>query len=206
MTETTKLIFKYFPDLSKVKIEQFDALLNIYQGWNEKVNLISRKDMDHFYERHVLHSLSIARFIEFKEEDEVLDIGTGGGFPGIPLAILFPETRFTLVDSIGKKIKIVDAVVGTLELKNVKTINARVETLNQKFDFIVSRATAPMAELIKWSIPLLRKRSGSGLLALKGGDLSSELQSISQRLQVKEISTYFEEEFFETKKIVFLPS
>ena len=204
MKDTIQLIFKYFPNLSELQNQQFTILASCYENWNQKINVISRNDMDHFQERHVLHSLSIAKIVSFKNGDEVLDIGTGGGFPGIPLAILFPEVRFTLIDSIGKKIKVVDAVISEIGLSNVKSINARVESICQPFDFVVSRATAPLSDLVKWSSKLLRNKPQNGLIALKGGDLKEELKFVSKKVKVVDIASFFKESFFETKKIIFL--
>ena len=204
MKDSNQLIFKYFPDLSVIQQQQYDSLFSAYENWNQKINVISRKDMDHFHERHVLHSLAIAKMISFKKGDEVLDIGTGGGFPGIPLAILFPDAKFTLVDSIGKKIKVVEAIVNEIGIMNVKSINARVETITLPFDFVVSRATAPLSDLLKWSFHLLRNQPQNGLIALKGGDLSEELKPFGKKVKVVDIATFYEEPYFETKKIVFL--
>ena len=204
MKDSNQLIFKYFPDLSVIQQQQYDSLFSAYENWNQKINVISRKDMDHFHERHVLHSLAIAKMISFNKGDEVLDIGTGGGFPGIPLAILFPDAKFTLVDSIGKKIKVVEAIVNEIGIMNVKSINARVETITLPFDFVVSRATAPLTDLIKWSLHLLRNQPQNGLIALKGGDLSEELRPLGKKVKVVDIATIYEEPYFETKKIVFL--
>ena len=204
MKDSNQLIFKYFPDLSVIQQQQYDSLFSAYENWNQKINVISRKDMDHFHERHVLHSLAIAKMISFKKGDEVLDIGTGGGFPGIPLAILFPDAKFTLVDSIGKKIKVVEAIVNEIGIMNVKSINARVETITLPFDFVVSRATAPLTDLLKWSLHLLRNQPQNGLISLKGGDLSEELRPFGKKVKVVDIATFYEEPYFETKKIVFL--
>ena len=204
MKDSNQLIFKYFRGLSIIQQQQYDSLLSAYENWNQKINVISRKDIDHFHERHVLHSLAIAKMISFKKGDEVLDIGTGGGFPGIPLAILFPDAKFTLVDSIGKKIKVVEAIVNEIGIMNVKSINARVETITLPFDFVVSRATAPLSDLFKWSFPLLRNQPQNGVIALKGGDLSEELRPLGKKVKIVDIATFYEEPYFETKKIVFL--
>jgi 16S rRNA (guanine527-N7)-methyltransferase len=202
--DSASVICKYFPDLTSLQKKQIDSLGILYAEWNTKINVISRKDMDHFYERHVLHSLSIAKFLRFRAGEEVMDIGTGGGFPGIPLAILFPDTVFTLVDSIGKKIKIVEAVTSELGLTNVNALNARAESLKMKFDFVVSRATAPLEKLVQWSMQAIKKQEGNGLIALKGGDLEEELKGfkLAGRIPVCE---YFEEPYFQTKEIIFLP-
>ena len=202
------IIFKYFPNLSEIQKEQFLHLENLYQDWNKKINVVSRKDIDELYLRHVLHSLGIAKIISFKKGASILDVGTGGGFPGIPLAILFPDTHFTLVDAIGKKIKVVDEVVSGLGLKNVTTYHKRVEDLDEQFDFIVSRAVAAMPTFVRWVQGSIRKKSvhelKNGILYLKGGDLSEELKAY-KNVQVFEMSEFFDEEFFTTKKVVYLP-
>lgn len=202
------LIRNYFPNLSEEQYQQFAALESLYSEWNAQINVISRKDTEHFYERHVLHSLAIAKLCRFNPGAEVLDIGTGGGFPGIPLAILFPEAQFHLVDSIGKKIKVVEEVVQALGLKNVSAEQKRAEKLNRSFDFIVSRAVTQMPRFMAWTRNRIRKgkEAGSmanGILYLKGGDLSEELADFP-KAKVYPISKYFEEEFFETKKVVYL--
>ncbi len=202
------LIRNYFPNLSEEQYRQFAALESLYSEWNAQINVISRKDTEHFYERHVLHSLAIAKLCRFNPGAEVLDIGTGGGFPGIPLAILFPEAQFHLVDSIGKKIKVVEEVVQALGLKNVSAEQKRAEKLNRSFDFIVSRAVTQMPRFMAWTRNRIRKgkEAGSmanGILYLKGGDLREELADFP-KAKVYPISKYFEEEFFETKKIVYL--
>ncbi|MDN6281111.1 MAG: 16S rRNA (guanine(527)-N(7))-methyltransferase RsmG, partial [Psychroflexus sp.] len=180
----------------------------VYKDWNQKINVVSRKDIDEIYTRHVLHSLGIAKVQIFKPGAHILDVGTGGGFPGIPLAILYPETQFTLVDSIGKKIKVVDEVVQALDLKNVTTVNARVETIDQQVDFIVSRAVAAMPTFVHWVKGKIAKKSNhelkNGIIYLKGGDLTEEL-SPYETAEVFELSNFFEDDFFETKKIVYLP-
>lgn len=202
------LILKYFPDLSAEKLEQIELLGELYKDWNQKINVVSRKDIDELYLRHVLHSLSIAKFQKFKPNTSVLDVGTGGGFPGIPLAILFPEVQFTLVDSIGKKIKVVQEVVDGLQLKNVTPINSRVEAIVGQFDFIVSRAVAAMPTFVHWVKGKIKKESEherrNGILYLKGGDLTEELKDYKS-VQITNLSDYFEEDFFETKKLVYLP-
>ncbi|MCW5517652.1 16S rRNA (guanine(527)-N(7))-methyltransferase RsmG [Muriicola sp. Z0-33] len=201
-------ILKYFPNLSDIQKNQFIQLEVLYKDWNKKINVVSRKDIDELYLRHVLHSLGIAKLIKFNPKAEVLDVGTGGGFPGIPLAILFPETNFTLVDAIGKKIKVVDEVVSGLQLQNVKTFNCRVEELEGSFDFIVSRAVAAMPTFVRWVKGRIRKKSEhelkNGILYLKGGDLSEELRGYSTA-QIFPLKDFFEEDFFETKKLVYLP-
>lgn len=201
-------IKKYFPDLNKKQLEQFEALEALYADWNAKINVISRKDTDHFYERHVLHSLAIAKVCRFEFGAEVLDIGTGGGFPGIPLAILFPDAKFHLVDSIAKKIKVVEEVAAALDLKNVSAEQIRAEKLNRSFDFIVSRAVTQMPKFMAWTRNKIRKgkEAGSianGILYLKGGDLSEELANYP-KAKLHSISKFFEEDFFETKKVVYL--
>ncbi|CEN36992.1 16S rRNA (guanine(527)-N(7))-methyltransferase RsmG [Capnocytophaga cynodegmi] len=200
-------INKYFNNLTEKQISQFEKLKSVYEQWNAKINVISRKDMDSFYERHVLHSLAIAKIVSFLADSEVLDVGTGGGFPGVPLAILFPQTKFTLVDSIGKKIKVVEEVCKELDIKNVTAINSRVEQIDKKFDFIVSRAVTQMPEFVKWVRGKIKKSSkhslDNGILYLKGGDLTEELASF-KNIQLYEISNFFSEEFFETKKVVYL--
>ncbi len=203
-----ELIKKYFPDLTQLQIEQFEAMQLLYQDWNLKINVVSRKDIDELYLRHVLHSLGIAKVQKFKEGSNILDVGTGGGFPGIPLAILFPESQFHLVDSIGKKIKVVDEVTAGLGLKNVKTTNSRVEEIKGEFDFIVSRAVAVMPSFVSWVKGKTAKNSNhelkNGILYLKGGDLSEELKTY-KTAKIFELTDYFEEDFFETKKVVHLP-
>lgn len=200
-------INKYFNNLTEKQISQFEKLKPVYEQWNAKINVISRKDMDSFYERHVLHSLAIAKIVSFLADSEVLDVGTGGGFPGVPLAILFPQTKFTLVDSIGKKIKVVEEVCKELDIKNVTAINSRVEQIDKKFDFIVSRAVTQMPEFVKWVRGKIKKSSkhslDNGILYLKGGDLTEELASF-KNIQLYEISNFFSEDFFETKKVVYL--
>ncbi len=203
-----ELIKKYFPDLTQLQIEQFEAMQLLYQDWNLKINVVSRKDIDELYLRHVLHSLGIAKVQKFKEGSNILDVGTGGGFPGIPLAILFPESQFHLVDSIGKKIKVVDEVTEGLGLKNVKTTNSRVEEIKGEFDFIVSRAVAVMPSFVSWVKGKTAKNSKhelkNGILYLKGGDLSEELKTY-KTAKIFELTDFFEEDFFETKKVVHLP-
>lgn len=202
------IIFNYFPDLTKLQQEQFLQLEDLYKDWNQKINVVSRKDIDELYLRHVLHSLGIAKIHAFKPGTSVLDVGTGGGFPGIPLAILYPETHFTLVDAIGKKIKVVNEVVEGLGLTNVDTLHGRVEELKTQFDFIVSRAVAAMPTFVHWTKGKIKKESlherKNGILYLKGGDLSEELQDYSTA-QTFDLEDYFKEDFFETKKVVYLP-
>lgn len=202
------IIEKYFHSLTSRQRTQFQQLKGVYEEWNSKINVISRKDIDAFYERHVLHSLAISKVQQFLPNSHVLDVGTGGGFPGIPLAILFPEVQFTLVDSIGKKIKVVKEVSQSIGIQNVISINSRVEQVSKKFDFIVSRAVTQMPEFVKWIEGKLKKQSmhsrKNGILYLKGGDLTEELSAFPQK-EIYNISDFFEEEFFETKKVVYLP-
>ncbi|MDT0684937.1 16S rRNA (guanine(527)-N(7))-methyltransferase RsmG [Autumnicola psychrophila] len=203
-----ELILKYFPDLSEDQQTKFRKLEELYKDWNLKINVVSRKDIDELYLRHVLHSLGIAKIQQFNPGAKILDVGTGGGFPGIPLAILFPETEFHLVDSIGKKIKVVEEVSEGLQLQNVKTTNARVEEIKGHFDFIVSRAVAAMPTFVHWTKGKIAKKSNhelkNGILYLKGGDLSEELQDY-KTAKIYNLTDYFEEDFYETKKVVHLP-
>jgi len=198
------LILKYFPDLNDDSKEKMKNLFNLYENVNKKVNLISRKDFDFFYERHVLHSLSISKVFRFKNNDDVMDLGTGGGFPGIPLAILFPDSNFFLVDSIKKKIDCLSKIVLDLNLPNVKVINARSETLDYKFDFIISRAVASLSKLDSWTKGKFKNNQRNGLICLKGGDLRNEIKGFENRLKTFNISNFFEEDFFSSKKIIFL--
>ena len=201
-------ILKYFPLLSKGQFLQFEALEHLYQDWNQKINVVSRKDIDELYLRHVLHSLGIAKVQRFNEGSEILDVGTGGGFPGIPLAILFPRTRFVLVDAIGKKIKVVHEVIEGLGLENVVAHHSRVEDLPGEFDFIVSRAVAAMPTFVHWTKGKIKKEAAherrNGILYLKGGDLTEELAPY-RTAQLFDLKDFFEEDFFETKKVVYLP-
>lgn len=203
-----ELILKYFPDLTDHQIAQFMQLQELYEDWNTKINVVSRKDIDELYIRHVLHSLGIAKIQAFLPGANVLDVGTGGGFPGIPLAILFPEVQFHLVDSIGKKIKVVEEVVSGLQLQNVKATNARVETIAGKYDFIVSRAVAQMETFTHWVNGKIAKKNihdrKNGILYLKGGDLAEELK-VYKNATVFPLSDFFEDDFFETKSVVYLP-
>ncbi len=202
-----EIIKKYF-ELTPKQEEQFKALQPLYEDWNSKINVISRKNMDKLYEQHVLHSLGIAKVIDFSPGADVLDVGTGGGFPGIPLAILFPETNFHLVDSIGKKLKVVNGVKDTLGLENVKTTHTRVENIKDQYDFIVSRAVTKMPDFVKWVKGKIKKESNhplkNGILYLKGGDLTEEL-SPYKNVKIFPLSDYFDEDFFQTKKVVYLP-
>lgn len=202
------LILKYFPNLTEDQIDKFKKLKALYQDWNLKINVVSRKDIDELYLRHVLHSLGIAKLITFKKGTKILDVGTGGGFPGIPLAILFPECNFHLVDSIAKKLKVVDEVVEGLGLTNVKTTHSRVEVIDDTYDFIVSRAVTTMPKFVSWVKKKVSKKSNhslkNGILYLKGGDLTEELYSFP-KATVYNLSEYFTEDFFDTKKVVHLP-
>jgi len=203
------IITKYFPELTEVQKNQFAQLQELYVEWNEQINVISRKDMDQLYERHVLHSLGIAKVLSFKPKTTLLDVGTGGGFPGIPLAILFPECQFHLVDSIGKKIKVVKEVAQALGLKNVTAEHTRAEQLKDEYDFVLSRAVTRMKPFYQWVKNKIKPNSfnymKNGILYLKGGDLTEELKESNKRYKLYDLSTYFEEEFFETKKVVYLP-
>jgi len=197
------LIRKYFKSLTAEQIRQFSELEKLYLDWNQKINVISRKDVGHLYERHVLHALSIAKVVDFLPQSKILDVGTGGGFPGIPLAILFPEVEFHLIDAIGKKIAVVQAIAEALKLKNI-----RADQVKNQYDFIVSRAVTNMPDFVKWVkgkvLKINRHKLENGILYLKGGDLSEELK-IYQKVACYEISEFFEEAFFETKKVVHLP-
>tara|TARA_B100001540_G_C15744370_1_gene613810 strand:+ start:253 stop:867 length:615 start_codon:yes stop_codon:yes gene_type:complete len=202
-----EIIKYYFPNLSKKQIEQFTALKFLYEYWNAKINVISRKSISNLYINHVLHSLAIAKVVNFKSETKILDLGTGGGFPGIPLAILFPQANFVLIDSIGKKIKIVNEVINKTQITNVKTIHQRAENYNDTFDFIICRAVTNMNEFQKWVESKFYKKQKNklqnGILYLKGGDLSEELKGIKH---IKyEISEFFKEDFFKTKKVIYIP-
>jgi 16S rRNA (guanine527-N7)-methyltransferase len=203
-----ELILKYFPDLSSQQIEQFGKLLHMLPLLNQKVNVISRKDIDFLEERHILHSLSIAKKFIFDSRTRVIDVGTGGGFPGIPLAILFPDSAFTLVDSIGKKIALVEQLCKVLDLKNVAAVNHRMEQLDLKADFVVSRAVTAFPLLHQWTRKLIepgsRQTMPNGLISLKGGDLEKELMPLKNRTELYPLSNWFEEPFFSTKMIVYL--
>lgn len=203
-----ELILKYFPNLTELQIHQFEALMPLYKDWNSKINVISRKDIDELYLRHVLHSLAIAKVMPFADNSSILDVGTGGGFPGVPLAILFPECNFHLVDSINKKLKVINEVTEALKLDNIKTTHSRVEAINVQYDFIVSRAVTAMPEFTKWVKGKIRREQKNefknGILYLKGGDLSEELKQYT-KVKAFLLSDYFEEDFFETKKVIHLP-
>ncbi|MFH6767972.1 16S rRNA (guanine(527)-N(7))-methyltransferase RsmG [Gaetbulibacter aquiaggeris] len=203
-----ELILKYFPNLTEDQISKFKKLESLYQDWNLKINVVSRKDIDELYLRHVLHSLGIAKVITFKDGSKILDVGTGGGFPGIPLAIMFPNCSFHLVDSIAKKLKVVDEVVEGLGLTNVKTTHSRVEEIKDTYDFIVSRAVAAMPTFVHWTKGKIDKKQvhqlKNGIIYLKGGDLTEELQDYKTAV-IYDLNEFFEEDFFETKKVVYLP-
>jgi 16S rRNA (guanine527-N7)-methyltransferase len=205
-----ELILKYFPHLSEQQRKQFAQLEPLYQEWNSKINLISRQDISHLYEKHVLHSLGIAKIISFNPDTSILDVGTGGGFPGIPLAILFPECHFHLVDSIGKKIKVVQEVAQALELSNVKAEQIRAEKIQNTYDFILSRAVTDLKEFYGWVRYKINKpynnKLKNGILYLKGGDLKQELLGAKFKYRIYNLSDYFEEPFFETKRLVYVPS
>ena len=209
MNPGVEIIQEYFPDLSEKQKEQFAKLAELYTDWNSKINVISRKDMDQFYIHHVLHSLGVSKVMPFEPGTKVLDIGTGGGFPGIPLAILFPETYFHLVDSIGKKITVVKDVVKQLKLTNVEAQQARAEELVRKYDFVVSRAVTRMINFYPWVKNKIRKEDineyPNGILYLKGGDVDEEMEELGKSYVVYHLEDYFKEEFFETKKVVYMP-
>ena len=206
--QSAELIDKYFPDLTPEQKAQFAGLKALYEHWNNQINVISRKDMDAFYERHVLHSLAIAKVISFTDKTEILDIGTGGGFPGIPLAILFPKCNFHLVDSIGKKIKVVQEVAKALKLENIRASHERAENIRKQFDFVVSRAVTAMPVFLTWTRGKFKRENKNvlknGILYLKGGDLGEEMKGLKQKITYFPIPDFFEEEFFGTKKVVYL--
>lgn len=202
------IILKYFPNLSEVQQQQFAALYDLYTDWNSKINVISRKDITNLYEHHVLHSLGIAKVMQFRPETAVMDLGTGGGFPGIPLAILFPETHFHLVDSIGKKVKVATEIANAIGLKNVTTRHCRAEEEKQLFDFVISRAVMPLTDLLKIIRKNIKKEQHNalpnGLICLKGGELEREVMPVKHQTLMYDLKDYFEEEFFETKKVVYV--
>ena len=201
-----KEILHYFPNLSQEQVQQFARLKDLYEEWNQQINVISRKDTANFYERHVLHSLGIAKIISFQKASEILDVGTGGGFPGIPMAIIFPDVKFTLVDSIGKKIKVVNEISAALGLKNVTGLHLRAEDVKGNFDFVISRAVTQMPIFINYVRNKIKKERNNklknGILYLKGGDLKEEMKSVKYRYKEYNLSSFFKEEFFETKKII----
>lgn len=205
-----ELINKYFPSITVHQKAQFGELQELYRFWNNQINVISRQDVDNLYERHVLHSLGIAKVISFKSGTEILDVGTGGGFPGIPLAIMFPEAKFHLIDGIGKKIKVVNEIAIALKLENVKAEQIRAEQLKTDYEFIVSRAVIQLPEFFGWIKGKISNNNfhdlKNGLLCLKGGDLNEELKAFGRKNKVYELYKYFDEEFFETKKLVYVPS
>lgn len=207
--QDASIIFPYFPALTEKQRAQFSSLASLYREWNEKINVISRKDIGNIYTNHVLHSLGIAKVMSFNNGAQIMDVGTGGGFPGIPLAILFPETEFYLVDSIGKKITVVKEVAAGLGLKNVTAEQIRAEQVKNKYDFVVSRAVTRMKEFYGWVHPRIKPHSthslDNGILYLKGGDLDEELNELKKPYSLYELSHYFKEEFFETKKVVYMP-
>jgi len=201
-------LLHYFPKLTAHQISQFKLLSGLYKDWNLKINVVSRKDIDEIYLRHVLHSLAISKIQSFLPASSVLDVGTGGGFPGIPLAILFPEVQFHLVDSIGKKIKVVNAIADSLDLSNLRAIHTRAEYVNEKFDFVVSRAVTQMPLFLNWVKGKFKSNSKhqlpNGILYLKGGDLTQELNPVKEDIQLFDISAFFKEDFFDTKKVVYV--
>lgn len=203
-----ELITHYFSNLSDKQIEQFGKLEELYKEWNEKINVISRKDTENLYERHVLHSLSIAKFISFYDGSKIMDLGCGGGFPGIPLAIFFPECRFHLVDSIGKKLKVVDEIATAIGLENVFTFHSRAEQMAYQYDFVISRAVAPASDLMQWTkgkfFPKNRHEIINGLICLKGGDLTEELSPFPKCKAIP-LQQFYRESFFEDKKLVYIP-
>ena len=203
-----EIIQKYFPELTDTQKEQFAALYDLYTDWNSKINVISRKDITNLYEHHVLHSLGIAKVINFRPGTEIMDLGTGGGFPGIPLAIMFPDTHFHLVDSIGKKVKVATEIASAIGLKNVTTRHCRAEEEKQLFDFVVSRAVMPLTDLLKIIRKNIKKEQNNalpnGLICLKGGELQNEVLPVKHQTVMYDLKDYFEEEFFETKKVVYV--
>jgi 16S rRNA (guanine527-N7)-methyltransferase len=209
MEVSADIIFNYFPSLTPQQREQFLKLFDLYKEWNGKINVISRKDIDNLYVNHVLHSLGIAKVMSFKAGAHILDVGTGGGFPGIPLAIMFPESKFHLVDSIGKKITVVNEVAAGIGLKNVKAEQIRAEQIKGEYDFIVSRAVTRLKEFYGWIHQKVKKKSihsiDNGILYLKGGDLEEELGELKKPYQLTDLSDHFKEEFFLTKKVVYVP-
>ena len=206
---TADIVKKYFPNLTEKQLEQFELLFPLYKEWNEKINVISRKDIDNIMLHHVLHSLAIAKIVDFKPGTEILDVGTGGGFPGIPLAILFPACQFLLVDSTGKKIKVVEEIAKALGLQNVQAKHARAEDIDQDFEFVVSRAVTRITPFYYWIHKKISPNHfhplRNGILYLKGGDLKEELEEFGKKHKLYDLSTIFEEDFFETKKVLYVP-
>ena len=204
-----ELIKRYFPEITEQQEAQFEALGALYEEWNTRINVVSRKDMEHLYTRHILHSLAIAKVCQFEAGAKVIDIGCGGGFPSVPLAILFPEVEFVGVDSIGKKIRVVEGVRDGAKIENLRALNCRAESVGEKFDYVVSRAVTEMARFMPWAWPLLRKGERgtlpNGVLYLKGGELAEELAAARRRWDIYDIRTMFDDEFFETKKVVYTP-
>lgn len=204
-----ELIKRYFPEITEQQEAQFEALGALYKEWNTRINVVSRKDMEHLYTRHILHSLAIAKVCQFEAGAKVIDIGCGGGFPSVPLAILFPEVEFVGVDSIGKKIRVVEGVRDGAKIENLRALNCRAESVGEKFDYVVSRAVTEMARFMPWAWPLLRKGERgtlpNGVLYLKGGELAEELAATRRRWDIYDIRTMFDDEFFETKKVVYTP-
>lgn len=205
-----EIITRYFPDITSRQREQYERLGELYAEWNSRINVISRKDMEHLYTRHILHSLAIAKVCRFEAGAKVVDIGCGGGFPSVPLAIMFPEVEFVGVDSIGKKIRVVEGITEGADIRNLRTVNSRAEQLGEKFDYVVSRAVTEMARFMPWAWPLLRKGENkgtlpNGVLYLKGGDLAEELALTHRKWDVYDIRTMFDDEFFETKRVVYTP-
>lgn len=204
-----ELIKRYFPEITEQQEAQFEALGALYEEWNTRINVVSRKDMEHLYTRHILHSLAIAKVCQFEAGAKVIDIGCGGGFPSVPLAILFPEVEFVGVDSIGKKIRVVEGVRDGAKIENLRALNCRAESVGEKFDYVVSRAVTEMARFMPWAWPLLRKGERgtlpNGVLYLKGGELAKELAATRRRWDIYDIRTMFDDEFFETKKVVYTP-
>lgn len=205
----SELITRYFPDLSDRQKEQFEQLGELYNEWNARINVVSRKDMEHLYTRHILHSLAIAKVCKFEAGAKIVDIGCGGGFPSVPLAIMFPDAEFVGVDSIGKKIRVVEGIVEGTGIKNLRAVNSRAEQLGEKFDYVVSRAVTEMAKFLPWAWVLLRKGEAgtlkNGILYLKGGDLAEELAATRRKWDLYDIHTMFDDEFFDTKRVVYTP-
>lgn len=205
----SEIILPHFPELNETQLSQFASLYHLYSEWNARINLVSRKDIDFLYERHILHSLSIAKIIRFLPGTQILDAGTGGGFPGIPLSIFFPDANFVLVDSMAKKIRVVEEIIKDAGISNARSIIARVEEVNGKFDFVVSRAVTAFPQFYDWVKNKINKKSfnslPNGIIALKGGELNEELSFFAEMVKIYELKSFFEEEFFETKKIVYLP-